>query len=152
MIEVEVAAPAWLNALPDAAGIAVEAGGLAAASDAALAILLTDDEAVAALNARFRGRPSATNVLAFPATANREAHLGDVALAFGVCAAEAAAQGKTLADHLRHLVVHGVLHLIGYDHEEDAAAIRMEARERALLAALGVADPYDVGEHVQHPQ
>ena len=70
-------------------------------------------------------------------------HLGDVALAYGVCAAEARAQGKTLGDHLQHLVVHGVLHLLGFDHESDeTAAEEMEALERTVLARLGVADPY----------
>jgi probable rRNA maturation factor len=69
-------------------------------------------------------------------------HLGDVALAYETCAREAAAQGKPLADHLRHLVVHGVLHLLGLDHEAEADAEAMEARERAVLARLGVPDPY----------
>ena len=68
--------------------------------------------------------------------------LGDLVLAYGVCAAEAVAQGKTLADHLSHLTVHGVLHLLGRDHEADSEAEEMEAEERAILASLGVADPY----------
>jgi probable rRNA maturation factor len=94
-----------------------------------------------ALNARFRGKDAATNVLSFPAP-GADAGLGDVALALGVCEREAAEQGKTLADHLTHLTAHGVLHLLGYDHESDAEAEAMEARERAILAGLGVADPY----------
>jgi probable rRNA maturation factor len=68
--------------------------------------------------------------------------LGDVVLAYGVCASEAEAQGKTLANHLTHLVVHGVLHLLGRDHEDETEAEAMEAEERAVLARLGVADPY----------
>ena len=72
--------------------------------------------------------------------------LGDVVLAHGVCATEAEAQGKSLSDHLTHLVVHGVLHLLGRDHEDDAEAEEMEGEERAILADLGVADPYR-GDH-----
>jgi probable rRNA maturation factor len=68
--------------------------------------------------------------------------LGDIVLAYGTCASEAEAQTKSLADHLRHLVVHGVLHLLGRDHENDAEAEAMEAEEREILAGLGVADPY----------
>ena len=106
------------------------------------------------LNHRFRGGTAATNVLAFPAAPDLKGHLGDIALAFGVCASEAEDQGKPLGDHLRHLVVHGVLHLLGYDHESDAEARSMEAMERDLLAGLHVPDPYagdgDQGDHVQH--
>jgi len=68
--------------------------------------------------------------------------MGDVALAYGVCAREAAEQGKPLAAHLQHLVAHGVLHLVGYDHEDDTDAEAMEAREREILAGLGLPDPY----------
>ena len=81
-------------------------------------------------------------MLSFPAIGDGADSLGDIALAFGVCGREAAEQGKSLADHLRHLTAHGVLHLLGYDHESDAEAETMEARERAILASLGVADPY----------
>lgn len=119
-----------------------------------LGITLTDDAAVRALNRAWRGKDRATNVLSFPAGAVATAGLpaglplllGDVVLGYGVCAAEAAAQGKTLADHVRHLVVHGVLHLTGHDHEDDAEAERMEALERVVLGGLGVADPYAVQE------
>ena len=77
---------------------------------------------------------------------DRDGRLGDVVLGYAYCAAEAQGQGKTLSDHLSHLVVHGVLHLLGRDHEDDAEAEEMEAEEREILAALGVADPYAV-EH-----
>ena len=103
---------------------------------------MTSDAAIHALNLRFRNQDKPTNVLAFPAVDNPEDHLGDVALAYGVCAAEARAQGKALADHLQHLVTHGVLHLLGYDHETDAEAAEMEGLERQILASLGIADPY----------
>ena len=151
MIEIEIEEAAWTEALPDAAalarGAALAAGGLGGGGS--IAILLTDDEAVRQLSARFRARDVATNVLSFPAAANVEGHLGDIALAFGVCAREAAEQDKALADHLRHLVIHGVLHLLGYDHQAEDPARRMEAIERDLLAALGVADPYAEGDPVQ---
>jgi probable rRNA maturation factor len=106
--------------------------------------LLTDDEAVADLNGRFRGREGPTNVLSFPAAASARPHLGDLALALGICEAEARAQGKPLAHHLQHLVAHGVLHLVGFDHQSDEEAEVMEARERQVLASLGIADPYAV--------
>ena len=86
--------------------------------------------------------PDAAAVVERAATAALGTVAGDVVLAFGVCAAEAEAQGKTLADHLAHLTVHGVLHLLGRDHEDEAEAEEMEAEERTILASLGVADPY----------
>jgi probable rRNA maturation factor len=107
-----------------------------------VAVLLTDDAAVKTLNADFRGKDAPTNVLSFPAPATAAPHLGDIVLAFGVCAQEAEAQAKPLAHHLMHLTAHGVLHLLGYDHESDADAEAMEALEREILANLGVPDPY----------
>jgi probable rRNA maturation factor len=97
------------------------------------------------LNARYRGRDKATNVLSFPAQSPPRGGprlLGDLALCQPVVEREAAEQGKPLADHYAHLVVHGVLHLAGFDHEAAADAEVMEAREIAVLARLGVADPY----------
>ncbi len=141
MIEVEVEDDAWTDALAD-----VEAVVLRAAEQAAplgdVAVLLTDDRTVRDLNARFRDRDRPTNVLSFPAPDTARPHLGDIVLAHGVCAAEAKDQGKTLADHLSHLVIHGVLHLMGHDHEAEAEAEAMEAHERMLLAGIGVPDPY----------
>lgn len=110
--------------------------------DLTVVVLLTDDETVRDLNARFRGKDSATNVLSFPAHDTAQGHLGDICLAYGVCAREAVEQGKTLAAHLQHLVAHGVLHLVGYDHEDEAEAEVMEDLERQILAGLGLADPY----------
>jgi probable rRNA maturation factor len=145
-IEVVVAARAWRAAEPRAVALAKAAAAATLAHEghagAALAILLTDDARQQRLNAEFRGKDAATNVLSFPAAGPAAAGLGDIALAFGVCAREAVVQGKTLAAHLQHLTTHGVLHLLGYDHESDAEAEAMEARERAILAGLGVADPY----------
>ncbi len=158
MIEIEVEDEAWTRALPDVVALAEQAA-LAAAQgdDGEIAILLTSDEAVRDLNARFRGRDAATNVLSFPAPATAGGQLGDIALAFGVCATEAREQGKPLAHHLSHLVIHGVLHLLGYDHQAEGEAERMEALERTLLAGMNIADPYAIeaegpaqGDHVQH--
>ena len=149
-VEVEVEDAAWAD-VPEIETLVDHAARAALATfistrHGPITILLTDDATVRDLNARFRGKDIATNVLSFPAApqpglAGSQA-LGDLALAFGVCATEARAQGKSLADHLRHLVVHGVLHLLGHDHEDDAEAEAMEALEREILAGLGVADPY----------
>jgi probable rRNA maturation factor len=107
----------------------------------AAVVLLTDDAAVQALNARFRGKDRPTNVLSFPAP-EAEGYPGDVALAFETCAAEAARDGKALEDHAVHLVLHGVLHLNGLDHIKEDEAEEMEALERAALEAAGITDPY----------
>jgi probable rRNA maturation factor len=147
-ISVEVEDEAWTDALADAEAI-VERAALAALSsspgETEITVLLTDDATIRALNARFRDKDAATNVLSFPAPAFARPHLGDLALAFGTCAAEAKAQDKALADHLSHLTVHGVLHLLGYDHEADDEAEVMEQMERTILKTLGVGDPYAQG-------
>ncbi|CAN1534529.1 COG0319 Predicted metal-dependent hydrolase [Caulobacteraceae bacterium] len=140
-IDIEIEDEAWSAALPNAEALALEAAE-AATAEGGLAILLTDDDTVADLNLRFRGKSGPTNVLSFPAPENREGHLGDIALAYGVCAREAAEQGKPLAHHLQHLVAHGVLHLVGYDHQTETEAAEMEALERRILAGLDVPDPY----------
>ena len=147
MIEVEVEADDWTDAIDDVEAVveraAVAALGLQAGG---VVILLTDDETVRDLNDRFRGKDRPTNVLSFPAAempgAEGAAPLGDIVLAYGVCAREADEQSKTLRNHLTHLVVHGVLHLLGRDHEVDADAEAMEGEERGILASLGVSDPY----------
>lgn len=143
-VDVEVESAAWTDALPQSEALARSAAlaAMAGRDGGDLVVLLTDDTAVRDLNAQFRGKDSPTNVLAFPAPCMPGGPLGDIALAYGVCAAESAAQGKPLADHLRHLVVHGVLHLLGYDHMDDAQAEVMESLEVEVLAGLGVADPY----------
>jgi probable rRNA maturation factor len=143
VIEVEIEDEAWTAALPDAVAVVERAATVAlGAVEGDVVVLLTDDAAVHDLNLRFRDRDRPTNVLSFPAAESAAPHLGDLVLALGVCAAEAAAQGKSLADHLTHLTVHGVLHLLGRDHVEEVEAEAMEAEERTLLASLGVADPY----------
>ena len=143
MIEIEVEAEAWAGALPSVEAVVETAAKAALGTvEGDIVVLLTDDESVRELNARFRDKDKPTNVLSFPAPESAAPHLGDIVLAYGVCAAEAQAQGKTLSDHLSHLVVHGVLHLLGRDHEDDAEAEEMEAEEREILAQIGVADPY----------
>lgn len=145
MIDVEIEDDGWSAALPDCAAVAAQAAAAALAGRAmqgAVTVLLTDDGVVAELNQRFRGKAGPTNVLSFPLPPNPEGRLGDLALAFGVCAREAEAQDKPIGHHLSHLVAHGVLHLLGYDHETDDEAEAMEALERQILAPLGVPDPY----------
>lgn len=161
-IEVEIEDEAWLPALSlteseiqaligKAAEAALTAPRLTDAQARSVVVLLTDNGAVQDLNGRFRGQDKPTNVLSFPAPQNPEGHLGDIALALGVCVGEADEQGKSLSDHLCHLTVHGTLHLLGYDHETDAEAELMEGLERTLLAGLGVTDPYGAPaqDHVQ---
>ena len=118
-----------------------------------LSVRLTGDDAVRALNAQWRGKDMPTNVLSFPladagelgaaSSPGPEILLGDIVLARGVCAAEAADKGLSVEDHAAHLIVHGTLHLLGYDHHGDAAAADMEAREVRALARLGIPDPYE---------
>ena len=142
MIDIEVEDLAWSAALPEPEAVVLPAAEAALDARGGVTILLTDDDSVAALNERFRGKAGPTNVLSFPAPDNPEDHLGDIALAYGVCAREAAEQDKPLAHHLQHLGAHGVLHLLGYDHLTEAEAEEMEALERRILAGLGVPDPY----------
>ncbi|MFJ6025434.1 rRNA maturation RNase YbeY [Brevundimonas sp. NPDC092305] len=147
MIEVEVEDAAWTADLPEVAAVVERAASAALGKvEGDVVVLLTDNEAVREMNARFRDRDRPTNVLSFPAAESAAPHLGDLILAHGVCVEEARAQGKSLADHVRHLTVHGVLHLLGRDHEDDAEAEEMEAEERDILAGLGVADPYSDDE------
>jgi probable rRNA maturation factor len=118
-----------------------------------VAVKLTSDEEVHQLNRAYRDKDKPTNVLSFPmvqsdlleTTANTddgEVILGDIVLAEGVCAAEAAEKGISIADHATHLIIHGTFHLLGYDHMEDAEAEAMEALETQSLLSLGISDPY----------
>ena len=119
-----------------------------------LSVRLTGDEEVRALNAEWRGKDKATNVLSFPLSetedlkqakfAGPELLLGDIVLARGVCEAEAGDKGVSVEQHAAHLLVHGTLHLLGYDHDDDGEAEDMEAREVRALARLGISDPYQV--------
>lgn len=125
-----------------------------------VSVLACDDARIRVLNAEFRGKDAPTNVLSWPAwdlsaetpgalpeppetgTPDAPEGLGDMALAYETCAREAEEQGKRFDDHVTHLVVHSLLHLLGYDHENDADAALMEETEVAILAQLGIADPY----------
>jgi probable rRNA maturation factor len=133
----------WGRAIPGATALARRAARAALdACDATageVAIVLSDDATVRRLNRDYRHKDKPTNVLSFPLG---DQLLGDVVLARETVLAEAGAQGKLAGNHLSHLVVHGVLHLLGFDHEKEAQARRMEALERRVLAGLGIADPY----------
>lgn len=159
VVDIALDDPAWRGALPgveDLCRDVVIAALRAAAPDLAsteISLVLTDDPAVAELNREYRSREGPTNVLSFPAwdwgAGERPAApgdaptlLGDIVIAFGVARDEAHRDGKSLADHLRHLVAHGVLHLLGYDHETDEEAQRMESLEADILREFGVQNPY----------
>jgi probable rRNA maturation factor len=118
---------------------------------AELAIVLGDDSGIQALNREWRGKNAPTNVLSFPAahpgvrlgkTRPASPYLGDIVIAYQTVAREAAAEGKPFNHHLAHLSVHGFLHLLGYDHENDRDAQTMERLERSILKRLAVPDPY----------
>jgi probable rRNA maturation factor len=154
-IELRLAHPAWQHALPDAsaharravrAALHAERKRLPRASAVAVSVVLGDDALVRALNATHRGKDKPTNVLSFPmpehfSTPAAEQPLGDIVLAYETVAAEAEAGRISLADHTTHLLVHGTLHLLGFTHEEDDTAGRMEAEEAKILHALGVSRP-----------
>lgn len=111
-----------------------------------VSLLLCDDAAIRALNKTWRNKDTATNVLSFPIPrGNLKAQsvmLGDIVIAYGTTAAEAARDGKTLRGHTAHLIAHGFLHLVGYDHLNDTEAEVMEGAERCVLQSLGIADPF----------
>ena len=169
LLEAVVEDAGWRALAPDPEALAQRCHAAARARaprlDGAVAVLFADDAALARLNAAFRGRQGPTNVLSFPAEApaqpapqtekasNENARfesagfqntrfLGDIALARETCVREAARAGAPFADHAMHLIVHGLLHLIGYDHQTDSEADEMETLEIGILADLGVDDPY----------
>ena len=153
-VDVAIPCPLWERECADAVSLAETAARLTllrseAPAASVVDIMLADDKTQQALNRTWRGQDAPTNVLAFPAADPAAPRpdgapllLGDVVLAYETTAREAAEQQKPLADHLRHLVVHGVLHLLGHDHLEPADAAVMEAREIGLLTELGVPNPY----------
>jgi probable rRNA maturation factor len=160
-IAISVEDPSWSKLAPDAARLLRRAARDALAEAKAdswkgshvgheISFVLTDDKRMRALNRTYRGKDKPTNVLSFAALdadrpkAGMPWLLGDVILAAGVIAREAKAQRKKLDHHLSHLAVHGVLHLLGYDHEEDEEAEAMEALEIAALAGMGIANPYEL--------
>lgn len=149
-IDLTVAWPGWHDRIAEVAALAERAITAACRADgldeaAEIGVRLTDDAEVRELNHLWRGLDKPTNVLSFPAgdrVPDGPLLLGDLAVAGETVAREAAEQDKTMADHLAHMLVHGTLHLLGHDHEEDDEADAMEALEIRILADLGVADPY----------
>jgi probable rRNA maturation factor len=155
MTEVLVVADCWRNE-PDAEAVIQRAIAAAAeavdadVADAELAVMLTDDSGIRTLNNNWRGIDKPTNVLSFPSTPSPVCHdapaaprmLGDIAIAYETMRREAAEDGKPFDHHLSHLAVHGFLHLVGYDHENDADAEAMESLETKILVQLGIPDPY----------
>jgi probable rRNA maturation factor len=123
-----------------------EAASAQSTSERELAIVLTDDSAIRQLNRLWRGVDAPTNVLSFPAATKQAedepAHLGDIVLAYQTIAREAETEGKPFTHHVAHLAVHGYLHLIGFDHEQDDDAEAMEQTERKILHRLSIPDPY----------
>ena len=124
-----------------------------------ISVLACDDARIAGLNGEFRDKPAPTNVLSWPSedraadapgtrpalpTPGFDPELGDIAIAYDTCAREAAEGGKPLSDHVTHLIVHAVLHLLGYDHENDPDAALMEGLETEILGKMGLPDPYVV--------
>lgn len=153
-IDVVTESPGWAVSLPEAGSLAQRAAQAvwqrlgSDATEAEVSIVLGDDTLVRDLNDRYRNQDRPTNVLSFPADDDGGALpgaprlLGDVVLALETIAREAREQDKAPADHFQHLCVHGVLHLLGYDHETDSDAAAMETLEIAILASLDVANPY----------
>lgn len=156
-IDVTIECPDWADRLPAAAELGVRAaraafaaGGIdIAGGEAEASLVLADDGFVRQLNRQYRDQDKATNVLSFASlddpsqpSAGGPVLLGDIVVALETVAAESAGSGKSLADHFCHLVVHGMLHLLGFDHQSEAQAQRMERLEIRILRDLGIADPY----------
>lgn len=151
-VDISMETQRWRDILPDAAALSERAADMAwrqcgdDRSDAELSIVLGDDALLQSLNDRYRNKNRPTNVLAFPAEDDAlpgaPRMLGDVILAIETIHQEAERQNKSVADHFQHLCIHGVLHLLGHDHEQANEAAAMEALEIAILAAMGIPNPY----------
>ena len=150
-IDIIVDAPDWKriadleNLATRAVRASCSASGAKLARGGEVAITFCDDAAIRTLNAEWRKRDAATNVLSFPTPGRPEEKLllGDVVIAYETVAREALEQGKKFEDHTSHMIIHGFLHLIGYDHETPEEADVMEALERRIAMALGASDPYE---------
>lgn len=159
---IEIGCPAWSAEIAEldvcvaralSAALETAATHVEVPDSAEVSVLLTDDDRQRALNAHYRGKDASTNVLSFPAfdpddplpPAGEAVPLGDISVAYGTTAKEAISQDLSFTAHFTHLLVHGLLHLLGYDHECVEEAEEMEALEVEILAGLGVADPYAGG-------
>jgi probable rRNA maturation factor len=149
IVDVEVVDPAWLAAgdvdilAQDAIAATLVEVGKRVHPDAEISVRLCDDDEIRALNLAWRNKDKATNVLSFPSPAGDCGPLlGDIVVAFEYVSEEARDAGRSLRDHLAHMLVHGMLHLLGFDHENESEAEKMEALERRILAKLGIDDPY----------
>jgi len=149
VVDVEVADTAWLAAgdveslAQDAVAATLRRVGTRVYPDAEISIRLCNDDEIRSLNLAWRNKDKATNVLSFPAPAgNRGPLLGDIVVAFAYVSEEAREAGRSLRDHLSHMIVHGLLHLLGFDHESAVDAEEMEGLERRILVDLGIDDPY----------
>ncbi len=147
-LEIDVApeAAALDGQLPAVIASAVGAANeVAGPAEGGVTVIVDDDERIRLLNKLWRGFDKPTNVLSFPSPDTQPGPartIGDIAISYETAAREAAAEGKSLGDHVAHLSVHGFLHLLGYDHESDNDAEEMEGLERVILARIGVSDPY----------
>ena len=152
--DTRISEPRWRQELADVEGLCRRVLGVASAHMKAggeVSILFTDDAEMQALNRRWRGLDKPTDVLSFPAEGpeipGAPAYLGDIALGYETAMADAATMGRPAEAHVSHLLVHGFLHLLGYDHLESADAAVMEPLEAVILADLGWPDPYRTGPH-----
>lgn len=144
-LDLRISEPLWSERIPDLNSICQDALNAAATEQGAtgeVSVLLTDDTEIQALNKQWRAKDKPTDVLSFPADPMDTPFLGDIAIALGVTQSDAKTRNLTLPQHLSHLLIHGLLHLLGYDHKDDTEAAEMEAMEIVALASLGWPDPY----------
>lgn len=144
-LDLRVEAPAWPDLVTDLKSVcerALFAGASLTGAEGEVSLLLTNDGEIQILNRDWRGKDKPTDVLSFPAAEMDRPFLGDIAIALETTRDDAAAKDIELAQHLSHLLIHGLLHLLGHDHKEDTEAAEMEALEIAALASLGWPDPY----------
>ena len=144
-LDLRVAEPEWAENLTDLEAIcqrALDAGAAQKGAVGEVAVLLTDNAEIQDLNRDWRGKDKPTDVLSFPADPMNKPFLGDIAIAIGVTQDDARTRDLSLDQHLSHLLIHGLLHLLGHDHKDDTEAAEMEALEIAALASLGWPDPY----------
>ena len=144
-LDLRVADKRWEKLISELQAVcdkALEAGATQKAASGDVSVLLTGNDEIQTLNQVWRGKDAPTDVLSFPADAIDKPFLGDIAVALGVTQADAEARGRSLPQHLSHLLIHGLLHLLGHDHKDDTEAAEMEALEIAALASLGWPDPY----------